>query len=140
MSPGAVPNLLATMPRLGPVELVLPPSAPIEAAPFPWMSVGAGVVATALVVAAWWIWRTTPPPDPGEEAFARLTRILGLTRRERRLLRELATAHGSATPTAILLCAGAREVAGASLHIPEDAWRSLERKLAAGETSGLPTA
>ncbi len=90
--------------RPGRVDLVLPgdvAGAPEVSVPF--ASILALVAAVALMVAALWVWRRVRPADPGEAAFQSIAGALRLSRAERLLLRELAAAHGGATPTALLL-------------------------------------
>lgn len=90
--------------RPGRVDLVLPGGsggAPTMSVPL--ASVLALVAAVALMVGALWVWRRIRPADPGEAAFKTIAGALRLSRAERLLLRELAAAHGKATPTALLL-------------------------------------
>lgn len=88
--------------RVGELRLIDPSATP-PTWEVPWASLASGLAAAALVVVAAWVWRRTPPPDPAEQAFCALARMLRLTRAERSLVRALAAAHGGASPTAILL-------------------------------------
>lgn len=79
--------------------------------------------ACVLALAALWVWRRMKPTDPGEAAFTAISRSLGLTRADRLLVRELAAAHGAATPVALLLSEHALKEAVAAARGIEDAAR-----------------
>lgn len=115
--------------RVGELRLFDPSAAP-AASNLPWASLAAGLAAAALIVAAAWVWRRTPPPDPAEQAFRALARMLRLTRAERALVRALAAAHGGAAPTAILLSESAlADAARACASDDRDRVEHLSRKL-----------
>jgi hypothetical protein len=105
----------------GGVDLVLPDALPPRAAGFPWAPATAVVAAVGLIGVALWLWKVTPAPDPGEVAFRRVARAMGLSRAQRRLARALAEAHGSASPVAILLSAEARRRAASAATIDDQA-------------------
>lgn len=83
------------------VELFMPGEAASEPSTWPALLIVAGVgaaVAAAIVVVRWFNQR-----DPGMRAFATIARKVGLSRRERKHLREIALARGM-QPVALVLC------------------------------------
>lgn len=80
---------------------IIDPAAPASADPR--LLIAGAALALVLVAAACIVWRTAEPEPPIDHAYRKLTRGLGLRRRDRRLLARLAAEHGQAPPVALLL-------------------------------------
>jgi hypothetical protein len=108
------------------VDLVIPGAR--EGAPpvSPWLAAGAALL---LIGLAGLVWLVTTGDDPTERAFVRLAGELALSRRHRRLLRDLAAALGLPGPMPVLLSASARARAAETLGIPRGHLADLERRI-----------
>ncbi len=87
------------------VELVREPAPPASfEAGLDWaliLAVLGALLFSALTIYLWM--RSREPAEPEERAFRRLASRMGLSEREREVVRAAASAHGSATPASLLL-------------------------------------
>lgn len=85
--------------------LVLPNHRPAADSgnPAPVIAASAAAIAVLMVLLAVLIWRRSGEREPGALAFATLSRRMRLRANERRVVEQLAVAHGRATPAALLL-------------------------------------